>query len=117
MNIENDSFSLIAAVDSEVVFYRQKPLSPQDEEPGSFEKVMTGVMQEIETTARYVEDREKKKIGCLWIRLGLTTLGEEVFQDLENQLPYKHKRIESALSMRLKAGDKRMLSPLIGLIS
>ncbi|MBS3818556.1 hypothetical protein KGY73_03515 [bacterium] len=111
-NIEQDSFSLLSTVDGNLVLYRQKSLPSVPLQ--SLNKSLDVLVQEIKNTANYLEDREKKKIPNVWIRLGWVEKEEEVFHRLKEELPFSVKRIENSIPYSMKGREKRVLSPSIG---
>jgi hypothetical protein len=116
INIEEDSLSLIAGLNSEVAMYRLKPFIPGSLANGSGLDRVENIVKEVENTVNFVEDKEKKKVNSLRIRLGLLESEEGMFQQLEEKLPLPAKGIETGLALRLGSREKVMLSPLIGQI-
>lgn len=112
VNIEQGAFSLLGAVDGKLVLYRQKSL-PSLSSP-SIDQSLSGLVQELKNTANYVEDREKKKVHTVWIRLGWEEKEKEVFPCLKEELPFSVKDIENLIPESLKVKEKRVLSPSLG---
>jgi hypothetical protein len=116
INIEEDSLSLIAGLNSEVAMYRLKPFILGSLANGSGLDRVENIVKEVENTVNFVEDKEKKKVNSLRIRLGLLEQEEGIFRQLEEKLSLPAKGIEAGLDLRLGSKEKVMLSPLIGQI-
>jgi hypothetical protein len=113
INIEKDSFGLLAVTDSVPSLYRQKPLLVLQDDNFLSERVQN-VVQEIENTIQFVHDKEKKEVASVWIRFGMLESEEEMLSILESRLALPIKNIESLVSLSLPQQDKKILSPLIG---
>lgn len=113
INIEKDSFGLLAVTDSEPSLYRQKPLMVRKSENYLLERVQN-IVQEIENTAQFIRDKEKREISSIWIRFGLLESEEEMLSNMENKLNFPIKNIESLVGLKLSKQDKKILAPLIG---
>lgn len=113
INIERDSLGLLAVTDSVPSLYRQKSLMVRQDENFLVERVQN-IVQEIENTAQFIQDKEKKEIASIWIRFGLLESDEEMLSELESRLELPIKNVESLVSVNLSRQDKRILSPLIG---
>jgi hypothetical protein len=113
VNIEKDSFGLLAVTDSEPSLYRQKPLMVRQSENYLVERVQN-IVQEIENTAQFIRDKEKKEISSLWIRFGLLESEEEMLSNMGSKLNLPIKKIESLVGLKLSQQEKKILAPLIG---
>ncbi len=113
VNIEKDSFGLLAVSDSEPSLYRQKPLMPRQDENSLSERVRN-IVQEIENTVQFIQDREKRRITSVWIRFGLLESEETLLSNLESRLDLPIKNIESLVNVDIPRQDKKILAPLIG---
>lgn len=116
INIEEESLSLVAVINSEIVLYRQKPFGLESQEVISSSQIIESIVKEVENTANFVEDRDKKKIVSLWIRLGVLGPEEEIFAKLKKKLSFPLKRIDVPLVSNLAMKERQFLSPLIGQI-
>ena len=114
LDIEEDSFSLTGVVNTEIALYRQKPLMVESLEAGALEQKIENIIQEVENTANFIEDKEKRKIASYWVRLGMVDRGEELYKNLNDRLELPLRRIENSLSLNIATEDKKMISPLIG---
>jgi hypothetical protein len=113
VNIERDSFSLLAVTDAEPSLYRQKPLMVRKGDNHLLERVKN-IVQEIENTAQFIRDKEKKEISSLWIRFGLLESEEEILVNMESRLNMPIEKIESLVGLKLSLQEKKILAPLIG---
>lgn len=113
VNIEKDSFGLLAVTDAEPSLYRQKPLMARQDEKYLLEKVQNIVL-EIENTVQFIRDKEEREISSIWIRFGLLESEQELLSSLESRLSFPIRNIDSAVSINLSSREKRILAPLIG---
>jgi len=116
INIEEDSFSLIAGLNSEVVMYRLKPFISGSLTNVSGLQRVENIVKEVENTVNFVEDKEKKKVNSFRVRLGLLEPEEDMFLQLKEKFPLRAKVIEAGLTSKLGLREKTILSPLIGQI-
>lgn len=114
INIEKKSLSLLAVVNSEITLYRQKPLALKRNISLSSPGEMKNIINEVENTVHFIEDREKKKVDSFYIRLGLPSGEEEVFSQLQEKCPFSLKRADVSLAKNLNLKEREILSPLIG---
>jgi hypothetical protein len=116
INIEEDSLSLIAVINSEIVLYRQKPfiLSSQSDFFGP--QAVETIVKEVENTVNFVEDTEKRKIQSFRVRLGLMHKGKELFSLLNEKSSFPFKGIKEGLTSKLGSEERQILSPLFGQI-
>jgi len=112
VNIEKDSFGLLAITNSEASLYRQKPLMAMYQD--NLTARVQNIVQEIENTAHFIEDKEKRSIAAIWIRLGGFGLEEEMFSNLEKKLSFAVKSVHSLLKYELRDEEKMILAPLLG---
>lgn len=113
INIERDSFGLLAVMDSKLFLYRQKPLMGIRRE-GRLTDNIQNIVQEIENTAQFIQDKEKREIACIWVRLGLLESEPDFFSQLGSSLNFPVKQAESLVDFRLHEQEKRILAPLLG---
>ncbi len=113
LNVEEEAFSLAAVIKGEFALYRQKPFG--FESPGEDEtriKIAT-VVQEIENTMNFIEDREKRKIESFWIRNGSRDK-EKFFDILKPMIRISPKNIIECSRLDTKIPEREQLAPLIG---
>jgi hypothetical protein len=113
INIEKASFGLLAFTDSEPSLYRQKPLMAKPGENHLSERVQN-IIQEIENTAQFIWDKEKKEISSIWIRFGSMESGGDMLSSMQSRLDYSIKTIGSLVGLELSDHDKNILAPLVG---
>jgi len=116
INIEEDSLSLIAGLNSEVAMYRLKPFIPGSLTNISGLQRVENIVKEVENTVNFVEDKEKIKVNSFRVRLGLLEPEEDMFSQLKEKLSLPAKGIEAGLTSKLGSREKMILSPLIGQI-
>jgi hypothetical protein len=117
IDLERDAFSLLAITNSEISLYRQKPVTEDFMgEKASIDQLMD-IVQEVENTAQFVENKEKRKIKCLWVRTGVFGSAEDILSSLQESCQCPVKAIESSLKSNLPLEEKRLLTPLLGQLS
>jgi len=116
VNIESDSLGLLAVTSSEVSLYRQKPFDLNLESKLDYEVKIDDIIKEIENTANFIEDKEKKKINFILLRLGLSERREELLTALKDELSLPLKMADVPAMTHLKQEERRFLSPLAGQI-
>lgn len=114
VNINDDSFSLVAAMQGEIILYRQKPFALAIRTQEMLEQKMESIIQEIENTIHFMEDKEKKQFDSLWIRPGFLEDDEEIYSHLEGRLELPVQTIDASIGFKLSQKEKKILSPLIG---
>lgn len=114
INIEEESLSLVAVINSGIVLYRQKPFGFESRTLMPANQKIEEIVKEIENTANFVEDREKKKVSSLWLRLGALESEEEIFSELSRKLSFPLARIDVPLASNLGLKERQFLAPLIG---
>jgi Tfp pilus assembly PilM family ATPase len=114
VDLERDVFSLLAVTNSEISFYRQKPITEDFSDEQVSMDVWKDIVQEVENTAKFVESKDKRKISCLWIRTGVFGSAEGILSGLEEMCQCPVKTIESSIKSSLPLEEKRLLTPLLG---
>lgn len=114
IDVEEDAFSLFVVIDSGLFLYRQKPFIIEPGGQSSHTTMASNIVQEVENTLNFIEDKEKKTIESIWIRLGMLGSDESLFSHLEKKLAIVLKRIETAVPFELEEREKRILAPLLG---
>jgi hypothetical protein len=115
INIEEDSLCLTAIIDSEIVLYRMKPILYFGQGETNEVRRADNIVKEVENTVNFVEDREKRKVQSLCVRLGLFE-EEKVLYQLQERSSLPVTGIESRLTAKIGLKEKKILSPLIGQI-
>lgn len=116
IDLERDAFSLLAIMNSEISLYRQKPITADFMGEASRDHWMD-IVQEVENTAHFVEEKEKRKIKCLWVRTGVFGSTESILSSLEERCQCPVKTVESSVKSKLPLEEKRLLTPLLGQLS
>jgi hypothetical protein len=112
LNLEEDYVSLTAVLDGQVALYRFKPVLQDPNGPQDPGLKIEQAAAEVETTIRFVEDREKRTIGAVWVRAAFPD-SSGAAAALREQLPNLSVRdIEVPPSVR--PPDRAFLAPLVG---
>jgi hypothetical protein len=114
VNIEEDFFSLLAILDSGVSLYRSKSFMAESQ--GTFSELqrIEQIIKEVENTVNFVEDREKKRVKCFWVRLGLLEKATESASLLREKSPFALMEMDATKASGLGEKEWKILSPLIG---
>jgi hypothetical protein len=113
LNIEADYLSFLAIMDSEWILYRQKGVSP-DLPDGTKAEL---VVQEVENTVHFLEDKERKKVERIWVRSGAGEDGPGILSRLKASLPLPAAMINYAAPGDWSAQERTALAPLMGQIA
>ena len=105
VNIEEDSLCLMGLVEGELSLFRLKPLAPRR---------ISEAAKEIENTIRFIEDREKKQVRVLGLRLGVPDPAGAVRESLRAALSIPVIEIAHPAAAGLDAADVPMALPLLG---
>jgi len=111
VNIEEDSLCLMGLVEGELTLYRLKPLAA---EAGRAARRIPEAAKEIENTIRFIEDREKKQVRVLGLRLGVPDPAGAVRESLRAALSIPVIEIAHPAAAGLDAADVPMALPLLG---
>jgi len=116
VNIEDDSLGLAAVTRGEPALYRLKMFAVERGNiQGSSDKVET-IVKEIENTAHFIEDREKREIRSLWFRSGLKENQGEILEALRTALPFDVHPVQAPGSFDLAPEISHFIAPLVGQI-
>jgi hypothetical protein len=114
VNIEADSLALLAVANGEIVLFRVKPFLAERGAAGSESLKMESIGKEIENTVHFIEDKEKRRIESLWVRLALLGREDDLWTELKESIHLPLYPIESLIKFPPNAREGRMLAPLIG---
>ncbi len=114
INIEDDSLALAAVTQAELAFYRLKMFAVQRTTAIRFSDRIETVVKEIENTAHFIEDREKRAVRSLWFRSGLRERREDLLERLRTGLPFDVHPVPVPGSFNLTPEVGDFLAPLIG---
>jgi hypothetical protein len=114
-NIEDDSISLAAVINSELTLHRSKPLvnGGPEQRPGQY---IENVVREIENTVHFIEDREKRNIRSLWLRSSPAERQEAIISELSRRFAFSIKPVESPHLAGIPSVERPILVPLAGQI-
>ncbi len=110
VNVEDDSLSIIAVVGGEPALLRQKPFAL---ERAAGTRRLAPLIKEIENTALFLEDKEKKHVGAVWLRAPSDN-GDAIAGELAKQLSLPVRETGSLVPGDAAAGEKNLLSALYG---
>jgi hypothetical protein len=110
LNAERDYLSVFAVIDSEWSLYRQKAIGS---DLAGAER-MDLVVQEIENTVHFFEDRERRKVGRIWVRSADPGEALEVVARLESALGLPAGPVDYDAPDVWDARQKAVLAPLVG---
>ncbi len=112
LNIEEDYLSLTAVLDGQVALYRFKPFLQDPHEPQAPRLKIDQAAAEVETTVRFIEDREKRSIGAVWVRAAFPDSAGAA-AGLQERLTNLAVR-ELELPPAVRPPDRAFLAPLVG---
>jgi len=110
LNVEPDYLSFLAIMESEWTLYRQKGVSP---DLAAGEKADL-VVQEVENTVHFLEDKERKKVERIWVRPGAGEDGPGILARLKSSLPQPAAMVDYTAPEEWNAQEKSALAPLMG---
>ena len=113
-NIEEDSLGVVAVTQAEPALYRLKTFPVGREEELRFSQKIEAVVNEIENTAHFIEDREKREVRALCFRSGLREGQEDILAGLKTALPFEVRAIQAPPSFGLTPETSAFLAPLAG---
>jgi hypothetical protein len=114
-NVEDDSISLVAVINSELTLHRSKPLVNGDRQmtPGQY---IENVIREIENTVHFIEDREKRSIRSIWLRSSPAEREEAIISELSRRFAFSVKPVEAPHLAGIPSVERPFLVPLAGQI-
>jgi hypothetical protein len=113
-NIEEESLGVIAVTQAEPALYRLKTFSVGGEDGLRLRQKIEAVVNEIENTAHFIEDHEKREVRALWFRSGLREGQEDILAGLKTALPFEVRAIQAPPSFGLAPESSAFLAPLAG---
>jgi hypothetical protein len=116
VNIEDDSLGLAAVTRGEPAFYRLKMFAMERGNIQAFSDRVETIVKEIENTAHFIEDREKREIRALWFRSGLKENRQDILEALRTELPFAVHPIQVPASLGLAPDIGDFMAPLVGQI-
>jgi hypothetical protein len=116
VNIEEDSLGLAAVTGGEPALYRLKMFAVERGNILAFSDKVETIVKEIENTAHFIEDREKREIRSLWFRSGLKESRKNILEALRTGLPFDVHPVQVPDSLGLTPDVSDFMAPLIGQI-
>lgn len=116
VNIEDDSLSLAAVTAAEPSLYRLKMFALERGSSRETALKVETIIQEIENTAHFIEDREKRQVRMLWFRSGMKGNQGDVLEALRKELPFDVQPVQVPPSFGLTGEFSGFLAPLAGQI-
>jgi hypothetical protein len=113
LNIEADYLSFLAIMESEWTLYRHKGVSPNLSAGAKADLVV----QEVENTVHFLEDKERKKVERIWVRSGAGEDGPGILSRLKSCLPLPAAMVDYAAPDEWDAREITALAPLMGQLS
>jgi len=114
INIEDGFVSLMAVTDSSLSLYRQKSFTGDVRASSAADQRAAGVVNEVENTIHFIEDREKRKIRSLWLRQGSLVDDSDLAGRLSLTTGLAVREMASMVSGDAPAAEKALLAPLMG---
>jgi hypothetical protein len=116
--VEDESFSLVAVIDTRASLYRQKHFGVNGDGDGASAAKAENIVQDVLNTIQFIADKENKRLASVWLRLGILQTADGLFEHMEERLALPLRRIES-LSSHLsgESENQRILAPLIGQVT
>jgi hypothetical protein len=116
VNIEEFYLSFLALSGRDWSLYRQKGVVPGGGPETAFDQKIDQLVQEIQNTVYFLEDKEKRRVDFLWVRCGLLEGGAEIVDRLRDKLPYSVRGFDGLVGQKWDAGEKNLFAPLVGQI-
>jgi hypothetical protein len=113
LNVDTDSLSFLAVMDSEWSLYRHKGIASG---LPAGEKVAL-IVKEVENTVHFIEDKERKRVEKIWVRTGSWDDGPGIVSKLSAGLPLSAELVDYDAPADWDAGEKALLAPLVGQIA
>jgi len=117
VNVEPDSVSLTAVLDSAISLYRFKPFLTDPLHPMAAAQKFETIINEVENTAHFIEDREKKKVEAVWVRSAVPKTEGDLLDFLKGRTSLPWRPVDPGGPPMADAGDQQVLATLIGLVS
>jgi hypothetical protein len=116
VDVEDDSLSITAVVGAEPVLFRQKPFVLDRESGTPLSRRIGPLVTEIENTALFLEDKEKKKVRAVWLRAPSDN-GDDLAAELGRRLTLPVRETGSLVPGDAAGREKSILSTLYGQLS
>ncbi|MBN2206075.1 MAG: hypothetical protein JW742_01605 [Candidatus Aminicenantes bacterium] len=113
VNVEDDSLSLMGFQAGELALYRLKPLAA---DVGRASRRLPEMVQEVENTLRSIEDREKKQIQALGLRMGVADPGGALREGFRRAISIPVVEVAPPAAAGFETAESPLLIPLLGLL-
>ena len=114
LNLEDETLTLLAVMDSGWALYRQKgvgaPGGPEADERAD------NIVREAENTIRFLEDKEKKRIERLWVRTAVAAERPPLMDRLKDRIELPLEPVIYEAPEAWSEVQKALLAPLVGQI-
>jgi hypothetical protein len=114
LNLEDETLTLLAIMDSGWALYRQKgvgaPGGPEADERAD------NIVREAENTIRFLEDKEKKRIERLWVRTAVAAERPQLMDRLKDRIDLPLEPVVYEAPEAWSEAQKALLAPLVGQI-
>lgn len=117
VNVEADSLSLLAVLDFEVSLFRFKTFPSEALRSMPAAQKMETIVNEVENTVHFIEDREKKRVDAVWVRSVVPKSEGDLLAFVRGRTAFPWKSFTPGGPPMVNAGDLEVLSPLIGQLS
>ncbi len=114
LNVEDDHLSLLALMNGGWALYRQKIIAAPGGAPGGSGAIVEQVVQEVENTVHFLEDKERQRVEKVWVRAGLLRDGHEIAAGLAKIGTVAVEELDFPGSGGFDAREKAVLAPLMG---
>jgi hypothetical protein len=109
VNVEEDHIAALAVLEGETALFRVKPLTAGD--------VWAEAADEVATTLRFLEDREKKRIDAVWVRPAAAGAAEDGLALLQKRTACPVRMIADEAMTGIPPAEKIFLASLWGQMS
>jgi hypothetical protein len=114
LNLEDETLTLLAVMDSGWALYRQKGVGgsggPEAEERAD------NIVREAENTIRFLEDKERKRIERLWVRTAVAAERPQLMDRLKDRIDLPLEPVIYEAPEAWSEAQKALLAPLVGQI-
>ena len=114
LNLEGETLTLLAVMDSGWALYRQKGVGgsggPEADERAD------NIVREAENTVRFLEDKERKRIERLWVRTAVAAERPQLMDRLKDRIDLPLEPVVYEAPEAWTEAQKALLAPLVGQI-
>ena len=114
LNLEDETLTLLAVMDSGWALYRQKGVGgsggPEADERAD------NIVREAENTIRFLEDKERKRIERLWVRTAVAAERPQLMDRLKDRIDLPLEPLVYEAPGAWSEAQRALLAPLVGQI-